>query len=101
MKCTGLTPVKLRILTGRFLPFFCRLSQEFRPAGNGRSGPVEKLRPAGPVRSEKIGPVPSLARGHLPSPIQKRTFARRRVARLYHLLAKYLCIVSQIQQTFI
>jgi hypothetical protein len=60
MKCTGLTPVKLRILTGRFLPFFCRLSQEFRPAGNGRSGPVEKLRPAGPVRSEKIGPVPTL-----------------------------------------
>ena len=39
--------------------------------------------------------------GHLPSPIQKRTFARRRVARLYHLLAIYLCIVSQIQQTFI
>ena len=37
--------------------------------------------------------------GHLHSPIQKRTFARRRVARLYHLLAKYLCIVSQMQQT--
>jgi hypothetical protein len=26
----------------------------------GRSGPVEKVRPGGPVRSEKVRPVPTL-----------------------------------------
>ena len=57
-----------RFFTGRvkrigpagFLPVFCRSSCNGEPAGLGRSGPGEKLEPAGPVRSGKIRPVPAL-----------------------------------------
>ncbi len=57
MKCTGLTPVKSRIVAGRFFTGFLPIKAK---VWTGQSGPVEKVRPAGPVWSEKVRPVPTL-----------------------------------------
>jgi hypothetical protein len=42
------------------LPVFYRFNHKYQPAGTGRSGPVKNMKPAGPVRSEKSLPVPSM-----------------------------------------
>lgn len=42
------------------MPVFYRFNHKYQPAGTGRSGPVKNMKPAGPVRSEKSLPVPSM-----------------------------------------
>jgi hypothetical protein len=76
MQRTGFSLAKSRIMSDRFFagqvknldrPVFCRfftglVKNVDRPV-TGRSGPVRKVRPAGPVRSKKFRPVPTL--GHI------------------------------------